>query len=359
MKLLEFKYETTNANSMGYNNWYLESLSLNKINLIVGKNSVGKSRTVQLVSSFAKMITEQVPFVFFGKWNLKFENNDGIIVEYELNASNEVKAEMLSVNNSIVLNRNKNTTEIFSYTLEKFIKINPPSDKLVIHIRRDIVEFPFFEDIAQWAKQVHGFKFGNISPNALIIDKKADRLTSVDEIPILLESLDKNHYESIIENFNSLGYNLENISLKKDEGGAKIVVFEKGLKLGINQPQLSQGMFRSLSILIFIEYLIVTKKVSTLIIDDLCEGLDYERAVKLGKLIIEKIENSNIQLIATSNDSFLMDVIPIKYWNILHREGNTVKSYNYQNSKEIFDKFKMSGLSNFDLFSSDYLLQKQ
>ena len=97
MKLLEFNYETTEANSKGFNSWYLNGLLLDSINLIVGKNSVGKSRTVQLISSFAKMITEQVPHIYFGKWKLRFNNNDGTITTYELNATNEVNSETITI----------------------------------------------------------------------------------------------------------------------------------------------------------------------------------------------------------------------------------------------------------------------
>ncbi|MBN1383508.1 MAG: hypothetical protein JW983_01330 [Elusimicrobia bacterium] len=38
--------------------------------------------------------------------------------------------------------------------------------------------------------------------------------------------------------------------------------------------------------------------------------------------------------------------------NILERRGHEVKAYNYTNSKDLFDEFKLTGLNNFDLFSS-------
>ena len=94
---------------------------------------------------------------------------------------------------------------------------------------------------------------------------------------------------------------------------------------------------------------------STLLIDDLCEGLDYERSTKLGKLVFEYCEKNNIQLIASSNDSFLMDVVDLKYWNILQRDETKVVAINKTNNPELFENFKFTGLSNFDLFSSDFI----
>ncbi|MCP4106937.1 MAG: ATP-binding protein [Desulfobacteraceae bacterium] len=101
--------------------------------------------------------------------------------------------------------------------------------------------------------------------------------------------------------------------------------------------------------------LLIQNKAETIIVDDICEGLDYERATKLGKLLFKIFQAKNVQFIVSSNDSFLMDVIDIRYWNILVRENNLIRVYNYKNSKDKFDNFKYSGLSNFDLFSSDYL----
>ena len=52
-----------------------------------------------------------------------------------------------------------------------------------------------------------------------------------------------------------------------------------------------------------------------------------------------------------------MDVVDIKYWNILFRKNKIVTSVNIIENTEIFEKFRFSGLNNFDLFSSDYLIQ--
>lgn len=114
-------------------------------------------------------------------------------------------------------------------------------------------------------------------------------------------------------------------------------------------------MYRSLFLLIFLHHLIETEKAGMIIIDDLCEGLDYDRATKLGKLIFSKMHDSKIQFIATSNDYFLMNAVDVKSWNIIYREDNVIKVNNYCNSKEKFDNFRLSGLNNFDLFSSNYL----
>jgi predicted ATPase len=152
-----------------------------------------------------------------------------------------------------------------------------------------------------------------------------------------------------------LGYDIEKIYAKLAGKKEALYIKEKNLTNDLIQSQLSQGMFRALSLIVFIYYLINKNTVRTIIVDDLCEGLDYDRATKLGQLLFEELENKKIQLIASSNDSFLMDVVNIKYWNILTRKNNTIKVYNYKNSQEKFDQFKYSGLSNFDLFSSDYL----
>lgn len=93
-----------------------------------------------------------------------------------------------------------------------------------------------------------------------------------------------------------------------------------------------------------------------LVIDDMGEGLDYMRSTKLGKIMYDFCEKNHIQLIATSNDSFLMDAVDLQCWNILQREGNRVYSISALNSPALFEKFRRTGLSNFDILSSNFLV---
>ncbi len=54
---------------------------------------------------------------------------------------------------------------------------------------------------------------------------------------------------------------------------------------------------------------------------------------------------------------FLMDVVDIAHWNVLQRNGNLVTALNIKNQPELFEKFRYTGLSNFDFFASDYISQ--
>ena len=367
MKLVSVSYsheDTPKADS-----WELVDVNLLDQNLIVGRNATGKSRLAQMISSFSKMISQSSPFLYFGNWDMQFVTNSEEKIRYKLNVGSDsnfesVNSEEIYINDKLVLTRDKNSAKIFSNTKHELVPISPPDNKLVIHVRRDKEEFPFLEFIAFWAEQTYGFKFGNITPYSYRINKDADRLTSVDSIPNIIEKLhtldkgSRKNINSAIDDFNSLGYNITDIKLGVTEKQSLFLVLEKHLQKYLPQNSLSQGMYRSLALLLFVEFISAQGSVSTVIIDDLCEGLDYERAIKLGKLIFKKFKDKNIQLIATTNDSFLMDSIGIKNWNILIRESNKVTSFNYKKNEEIFEKFKYSGLSNFDFFSSDYLNKK-
>ncbi len=361
MKLISIKYKlTTGPNT---NDWILEELNLNSINLIVGQNAVGKSSVIRLLVNFAKLIANQIYSYVDNQTSLEsslvFLTNERDIVKYNLilNKTTIIK-ESLKFNDELFLDRDSEKCRLYSFQQKKLIKIKPPEDKLVLHIRRDIDEYPYFENIIKWAERVSSFEFSKIRP--LYMDSD-DLLNSFVPYPNRLwKLLNDVSRKAIIDDFNTLGYQIGDIYLDKFNfrpDSDALYLIENGLEGRLSEYQLSQGMFRALALVVYIQYNIQNKFASMILIDDLGEGLDYERATKLGKLLVEKLENSNIQFIATSNDSFLMDVVPIKYWNILQRDGNTVKSLNYQNSKERFDKFLMTGLSNFDLFSSDYLMR--
>ena len=154
-----------------------------------------------------------------------------------------------------------------------------------------------------------------------------------------------------------LGYNINNIEEYESSSGAKSLhIFERGVEMPLRPFDLSNGMFRVFCVLLYMIYSSTLSEARCLVIDDMGEGLDYMRSTKLGKIMYEYCERNHIQLIATSNDSFLMDAVDLQHWNILQREGNRVYSINASNSPALFEKFQRTGLSNFDILSSNFLL---
>ena len=338
--------------------WTINHIELGKTNLIVGRNATGKSKFLTEIAALASYLSnnEMLPTLLFGgesefAWELEFIDEKQNIINYKIKLVSDewYQDEKLVVNDLVIAERNQDYAKVYSSLSNTYININPPDDILIISSRRDKDEFPFFEKIIRWAK---GFKSVRFSPQENL--RYDDDLDTADEIA----RLDKKALDSVISNMNALGYEIDDITVDKTTKFHNVFIKEKNLDRLLAPEEISTGMYRVLGILAYIEFNLAKDYVSTIAIDDLGEGLDYERATKLGKLLVEKLENSSIQFIATSNDSFLMDVIPIKYWNILQRDGNTVHALNYQNSKAQFDKFKMTGLSNFDLFSSDYLSRK-
>lgn len=118
---------------------------------------------------------------------------------------------------------------------------------------------------------------------------------------------------------------------------------------------LSSWMHRTISLLVLIEQLINLNHPALIAIDDLGEGLDYSRATKVGRLLFDICEKHGIQLIATSNEEFMMNIVDINQWNILVRKGEFVSSITATGYHDVFEEFKFSGLDNFDFFTSDFL----
>lgn len=345
--------------------WELSNLQLSNLNLIVAKNATGKSRTLLTLDLLIKMITQKKTLNWGSRWSIDFINHQDQKITFEFATKYQdegiVTAEKISINGTQILFRRHQQGEVVlkNFVTQKNDTIYPPKNKLTLHVNRDVRKYPYLEDISNWAENCYGFKFGNISPYSKLNEQEYDLLTAVEDIPNLFKSLKKESILKIITDFNSLGYEVSDISSQDKVEYSILYVKEKNISKALPHYKLSQGMFRTLAILVYVEYLISRKKPALIIIDDFCEGLDYDRARKLGSLIFSKCENTDIQLVATSNDSFLMDEVDIKYWNILRRNGKKITCLNLQNSQNLFRKFRLTGLSNFDLFSSDFLLQTQ
>jgi energy-coupling factor transporter ATP-binding protein EcfA2 len=350
--------------------WAIKSFELEKINLFTAKNATGKSRTIKAIHLLSTSIMDNY---FNDHANYAVEFSDGS-EKYHYVFSNDGKkvvSEKLIKDNTTLLYRDgTGKGEIFTAQLNRNIDFQAQENKLAIS-RRDKLQYPYLEKIHLWANSLHYYSFGTsmkqeygkaIDDKHTILYDNSDNSVEIFAIGEL--EFDKEFKESVLSSMNSIGYNLSvidiqrwlnsNINVRSED--YTLFVSERDNDAIINQYAMSQGMFRALSIIIHLTYHAMMKIPTTILIDDIGEGLDFERSTKLIKLLIELAEkNDNIQLIMSTNDRFVMNNVPLEYWQVIQRKGGECRIYNYQNSKEIFDEFAYTGLNNFDFLATDFL----
>lgn len=338
MKLSEISYYDI------LSGWQLDGLSLDGQNLLVGKNSTGKTRTLTCLKNIIECLTNNS--VVDCRFSLTFTGDYRL--DYQLYQENGlVKSESLKKDGVPLFFREGETCQFYGE------EINPPASVLVINARRDTKKYTEIEEIFQWAEHVSYFIFSNVisarhssSPFAFKEDLEMANMFE------RTEDIDR----QLIDYLERLGYHIERIWIEEFEHGRKTLYLqEKGVKIGLQYLDLSNGLFRVLSVLVYMLYSASLKAARCLMIDDLGEGLDYERSNKLGQIVFDFCKDHAIQLIVTTNDSFLMDTIGLEHWVVLLRKGSKVTTMSAKTHPDLFRRFKLTGLSNFDLFTSDFI----
>ena len=351
--------------------WRIKDFSFGNINLIVGKNATGKSRTLRVTKALGNLMSGDMKLKFkSGNYKAIFDK-DGEKLQYFLKyEESKVIEEKLIVGSDTKLNRSSGGAgEIYAVKEGKLMTFQTPSSELACVNRRDSVQHPFFEDLYSWGKYLRCYLFGTqLGQDHYTISKKEEEelnLKDTEQTVAIFKKGKKQYGDKFVNNVKAdmakVGYNFDDILvgppqsitfmgvLEQPQG---ILVRESDLRGTTDQMDISQGMFRALSLLIQLNYSLLASIPSCIIIDDIGEGLDYERSSALIKLLIDKAQKSRVQLIMSTNDRFIMNSVPLEYWSIMQRFANESKIYNYGNSKKQFEDFELTGLNNFDFFAS-------
>lgn len=379
MKLTKFSYAEYKGKP---EEWFLDNANFEKINLIVGKNGSGKSRLLNVINSLALLLSGRRRKLFAtANYHAEFQSDNNTIYRYELLIENSIVVkEYLTEDERVLLNRGVEGTGILeAIDLGQPIKFQVPESELVAVTRLDKIQHPYFSDLNKWAKSVKHYKFGaELGKNLIIVlgGAEEDKLSETEDflldqervtaiLKLGMEKYGNQITDAILRDFNDVGYDCSDMGLMTSQDihvqgqpAAVLYVKENDLEGVTQQHQMSQGMFRAFSLLIQLNYSILSNLYTTILIDDIGEGLDFERSSNLISKIIKISEENNFDLIMTTNDRFVMNKVPLDYWSIIHRIGNRVRLINKKNSKEVFDKFEYVGLNNFDFFSSEFYLGK-
>jgi ABC-type cobalamin/Fe3+-siderophores transport system ATPase subunit len=356
------------------NAWSLKNVSFEKVNLLVGKNATGKTRAITVVSWLANMLSGIQPqLLSSGNYVAEFSDNDDIYQYFLHIEKQKIISEKLIINGEIKVERSQNGVgKIFAKQLNKDIDFQLPDNHLVVLSRRDIIQHPYLEKLFEWANGVRLYAFGSpLGKDSGFLNNDIHtlqvNLRDANQVAALFAK-GTNEFpqfrEQLIASMKKIGYDLSQIDFGTNQNLISptgpiqmIYVVESGRNNPIFQPEISQGMFRALSLLIQIIYNTLKQCSTTILIDDIGEGLDFDRSSSIIKLISETAESGNAQLIMSTNDRFIMNSVPLKYWQVIQRDGGECNVFNYGNSKTVFDEFEYTGLSNFDFLSTDFLNQ--
>jgi energy-coupling factor transporter ATP-binding protein EcfA2 len=275
----------------------LSEFQLNNINLIVGNNASGKTRTLNVINGFSRLL--QNPKIIFnsGEYFGLFTNNNFVVsYKVELSSGNVSKEEM-SKDGKLLLKRDKNGEgQIYNEDLKRMMSFKIPLNELVA-CRRDEIQFPYLEYLFNWASNTKHFRFAKEDDkNTLALIESNTKPTENSRLKNVSQAITvfrhaKGIYRNefinlLINDLNNIGYNISDIdvgvmhSIKVDSPvGNKVVGLrlKEGDRDGLtDQNEMSDGLFRALSILIHYNFYILEKKNLTILVDDIGEGLDFE-----------------------------------------------------------------------------------
>jgi len=360
------------------NEWRLENCSLGLVNLIVGENASGKSKILNIIGNLGNLLTGARSVFLSANYKVEFDNAGDSLIYLLKCDQGAVTEERLNLGRRNLLSRTKDGKgQIYYERLRRKLNFQPPPEQVVSIARRDSVQHPFLEILYNWGEAVRHYYFGtDMGRNAFafpvekvgqVQPKLSSKMTEM-VVATFLEGQKQfpTHFvKSIIQDMQSIGYELTDVFAAPPFGlgGVPKAVLaihakEADLRASTSQNDMSQGMFRALSLIIHITYALLAESPACILIDDIGEGLDYNRSTALVKLLIEKTVGTSTQLIMATNDRFVMNNVPLDYWSIVQREGNVSRVLNKRNSSRLFKRFELTGLNNFDFFSSKYYLKE-
>jgi energy-coupling factor transporter ATP-binding protein EcfA2 len=349
-------------------------MEFQQINLIVGRNASGKSRTLNVINALAQALQGMRDTPSEGHFDLRFtgdSDNFRYLLEIE---EGGVKRELYEKNGVPLLDRSEGGYgKIYAQELEGNISFQTPPGMLAATTRMDLLQHPFLLPLIDWAKGLFYYPCHTdlgkqmitvLQPDGPPINPKDANQTA----GVLRDGLNrfgKLFEDAVIRDMGRIGYELTGLGLAapstvRIQGSlpgdiTSIYVNEKDIVAEVDQFSMSMGMFRALAIVIHLNYSLLRKEAQCILIDDIGEGLDFDRSSNLIKLIIEKVQTSSMQIVMTTNDRYVMNGVDLQYWSVLDRQGPEVNAFNSKNRSKDFEDFRFTGLSNFDFIARDFL----
>ena len=348
MKIQSFKFSNNKEN------WHIEEVKFEDLNLLVGGSGVGKTRILKalnLICDIAKGRNRNLDDL---EWSINFSHlrQD---YRWELKSSS-IKNEEIFIN----LNESEQTEIVYEklvrydddseieillrsgldskFNNEKLPKLKRTESAITLLSEEDLI-IP----VRQAFKQLI-FNFETRQKWMIGLGYDPAKMELLDEIklnaydfqeyfagdpPVLkafcLQKFFPHLFNEIKEYYIDIFPELKDVrvSSKRDSDGDFLLFFEiqeNGLEDWIPQQRISSGMFRTL---IFLIEVISAPKESVILIDEFENSLGINCMAELTDFLLDK--SPDVQFILTSHHPYIINNIPWKTWQIVSKSGNKVR----------------------------------
>jgi predicted ATP-dependent endonuclease of OLD family len=367
MKIQSFKFSNNKEN------WHIQEVKFENLNLLVGGSGVGKTRILKALELIRDVALGSNRNLDNLEWSINFSHLEQNY-RWELKSSSSKKEEI-----SLNVNESKQTEIVY----EKLVRYDDDSELEILirtisdskfnnkdlpKLKRTESAITLFSEedliipVDQAFKQLI-FNFETFQRVMFRID--SDILTTyLDEeainppslfkyvfadVPAIIKAFYlqkflpdvfneiKEYYIDIFSEVNNV-----RVSSERNLDGDFMLSFEiqeNSLEDWIPQKRISSGMFRTL---IFLVEVITAPEDSVILIDEFENSLGINCMAELTDFILDK--SPNIQFILTSHHPYIINNIPWDTWQIVSKSGNKVRVRKSLNIRELntassLDKF--------------------
>ena len=349
MKIQSFKFSNNKEN------WHIEEVKFEDLNLLVGGSGVGKTRILKALELICDVAIGRNRNLDDLEWSINFSHL-GQNYRWELKSSS-IKNEEIFIN----LNESEQTEIVY----EKLVRYDDDDSELEILLRNDsdskfnneklpklkrtesaitlLSEEDLIIPVRQAFKQLI-FNFETRQKWMIGLGYDPAKMELLDEIklnaydfkeyfagdpPVLkafcLQKFFPHLFNEIKEYYIDIFPELKDVrvSSKRDSDGDFLLFFEiqeNGLEDWIPQQRISSGMFRTL---IFLVEVTAAPEESVILIDEFENSLGINCMAELTDFILDK--SPNVQFILTSHHPYIINNIPWKTWQIVSKSGNKVR----------------------------------
>ena len=356
MKIQSFKFSNNKEN------WHIQEVKFESLNLLVGGSGVGKTRILKalnLICDTAKGVNRNLDDL---EWSINFSHLEQNY-RWELKSSSSKKEEIfLNVNESeqteiiyekLVRYDDDSELEILirndldsKFNNEKLPKLKRTEsaitllseENLIIPVRKAFRRLIFNFETAETQRFMLKADYDVLTQIINKLEEYSDKIniSTLKEIftgglsfPVIksfcLQKFLPDDFNEIKEYYIDVFSEVNDVRVSSErtsDGDFRLFleIKENGVEDWIPQERISSGMFRTL---IFLIEVITAPEESVILIDEFENSLGINCMAELTDFILDK--SSDIQFILTSHHPYIINNIPWDNWQIVNKSGNKVK----------------------------------